>query len=146
MRFIILFLLLTSGYANAHQFTPTYPELEMSHIAGVLKAEMVLFNTRKDIRYYELNVFDEDWNPVRFAIESRVVPMEYQETKNITVYISKKELDKARYICSKSKILLTVREPSISNMFKTKVRHCEVFNNYSAVVPMFNSLERFKFS
>ena len=82
-------------------------------MAGVLKAEMVLFNTREDIRYYEVNVFDEDWNPVRFAIESKVVPMNYQETKYITVYISKKEIDKAKYICSKSKILLTVKEPSI---------------------------------
>ena len=113
MRFIILFLLLTSGYASAHQFTPTYPKLEMSHMAGVYKTEMVLFNTREDIRYYEVNVFDEDWNPVRFAIESKVVPMDYQETKYITVYISKKEINKAKYICSKSKILLTVKEPSI---------------------------------
>ena len=113
MRFIILFLLLTGGYANAHQFTPTYPELEMSHMAGVLKAEMVLFNTRKDIRYYEVNVFDKDWNSVRFAIESKVIPIDYQETKYITVYISKKESNKARYICSKSRILLTVKEPSI---------------------------------
>lgn len=113
MRFIILFLLLTGGYANAHQFTPTYPELEMSHMAGVLKAEMVLFNTRKDIRYYEVNVFDKDWNSVRFAIESKVITMDYQETKYITVYISKKESNKARYICSKSRILLTVKEPSI---------------------------------
>jgi len=113
MRFIILFLLLTGGYASAHQFTPTYPKLEMSHMAGVYKTEMVLFNTREDIRYYEVNVFDEDWNPVRFAIESKVVPMEYQETKYITVYISKKEINKAKYICSKSKILLTVKEPSI---------------------------------
>lgn len=113
MRFILLFLLLAGGYANAHQFTPTYPKLEMSHMVGVFKAEMVLFNTREDIRYYGLNVFDKDWKSVRFAAESKVVPMDYQERKYITIYISSKEVDKAKYICSKSKILLTVKEPSI---------------------------------
>lgn len=113
MRFIVLFLLLTGGYANAHQFTPTYPELEMSHMAGVYKAEMVLLNTREDIRYYAIDVFDKDWKPVRFATESKIIPMDYRERKYITVYISKKESKEAKYICSKSKILLSVRKPSI---------------------------------
>jgi len=113
MRFIVLLLLLTGGYANAHQFTPTYPELEMSHMAGVYKADMVLLNTREDIRYYGLNVFDKDWNPVRFATASKIVPLDYRERKYITIYISNREVGKAKYICSKSKILLTVKEPSI---------------------------------
>tara|TARA_R110002073_G_scaffold241651_2_gene403723 strand:+ start:751 stop:1122 length:372 start_codon:yes stop_codon:yes gene_type:complete len=113
MRFVVLFLCLLSGYASAHQFTPTYPTLELSHITGVYKAEMLLFNTRKEIRYYSLNVFDEEWNPVRFASGSKLIPMDYQERKYVDIYISKKDVKKAKYICSKSKILKSIKDPSI---------------------------------
>jgi hypothetical protein len=113
MRFIVLLLVLLSGYASAHQFTPTYPKLEPSYITGVYKAEMILFNTRKEINYYSLNVFDKDWAPVAFASESKLFHMEYQERKYVNVYISKKDLQSAVYICSKSKILQSVRNPSI---------------------------------
>ena len=47
MKVFVLVLGLLSGYASAHQFTPTYPELSPSHMTGVYKSEMVLFNTRK---------------------------------------------------------------------------------------------------
>jgi len=113
MRFIVLLLTLLSGYASAHQFTPTYPKLELSHMTGVRKAEMVLFNTRKEIRYYSLNVFDKDWKPVRFASENKVIPMDYQEIKYVNIYISNKDVPNAKYICSKSEILQSVRNPSI---------------------------------
>lgn len=113
MRLIVLLLCLLSGYASAHQFTPTYPTLELSHITGVYKAEMLLFNTRKEIRYYSLNVFDEEWNPIRFASESKLIAMDYQERKYVDIYISKTDVKKAKYICSKSKILQSVRNPSI---------------------------------
>jgi hypothetical protein len=113
MRFIVLFLVLMSGYANAHQFTPTYPKLEISYMTGIYKAEMVLFNTRKEIKYYSLNVFDEEWAPVKFASTNKLIPMDYQETKYVTIYISDKDINKAKYICSKSKILQSVKDPSI---------------------------------
>ena len=113
MRFIVLFLCLLSGYANAHQFTPTYPKLTVSHIAGVYKTEMLLFNAREEIRYYSLNVFDEEWNPIKFATESKLIAMDYQERKYVNIYISKTDVKRAKYICSKSKILQSVRNPSI---------------------------------
>ena len=113
MRFVVLFLCLLSGYASAHQFTPTYPKLEVSHILGVYKAEMVLFNAREEIRYYSLNVFDKDWNPIKFATENKLIAMDYQERKYVNIYISKTDVKKAKYICSKSKILQSVKDPSI---------------------------------
>ena len=113
MRLIVLLLFLTSGYASAHQFTPTYPKLEMSHMPGVMKADMVLFNNREDIRYYGLSVFDNDWKPVKFATESKIVPINYKERKYLTIYLSGKGMQNAKYICSKSKILLSVKTPSI---------------------------------
>lgn len=113
MKFIVLVLLLTGGYANAHQFTPTYPKLEISHMPGVYKADMVLFNDRKEIRYYGVNVFDKEWNPVRFATQSKIISINYKERKYVTIYLSGKGIKNAKYICSKSKILTSISTPSI---------------------------------
>jgi len=82
-------------------------------MTGVYKAEMVLFNTRKEIEYYALNVFDKDWAPVRFATENRLVKIDYEERKYVNIYISKKDVRDASYICSKSKILSSVKDTSI---------------------------------
>ena len=80
-RFIILFLILLSGSAMAHQFTPTYPKLSLSFIQGVYKTEMLLFNSREDISYYVLNVFNSEWKPVKFATENRLVKINYLESR-----------------------------------------------------------------
>ena len=110
---IILFLIGLSGYTSAHQFTPTYPELSLSYVKGVYKADMLLFNSREEISYYSIGVFDKDWKPVKFATENRIVKMEHLERKNITVYIRKEDKEKALYICSKSKTLVDYAQTSI---------------------------------
>ena len=110
---IILFLIGLSGYTSAHQFTPTYPELSLSYVKGVYKADMLLFNSRQEISYYSIGVFDKDWKPVKFATENRIVKMEHLERKNITVYIREEDKEKALYICSKSKTLVDYAQTSI---------------------------------
>jgi len=102
-RTLILFLFL-SGYASAHEWTPTYPELKYSHVPGILKADMFLFNVRSDVGYYEVSVWDEDWNKVSFAAEMRVFPMDYLDRKSVTIYIKESDRNKVTYICSESKI------------------------------------------
>ena len=113
MQAVILFLIGLSGYTSAHQFTPTYPELSLSYVKGVYKADMLLFNNRQDISYYTIGVYDKDWKPVKFATENRIVKMEHLERKTITVYIRKEDKDKALYICSKSKTLVDYAQTSI---------------------------------
>ena len=110
---IILFLIGLSGYTSAHQFTPTYPELSLSYVKGVYKADMLLFNNRQDISYYAIGVYDKDWKPVKFATEDRIVKMQHLERKNITVYIREEDKEKALYICSKSKTLVDYAQTSI---------------------------------
>jgi hypothetical protein len=110
---IILFLIGLSGYTSAHQFTPTYPELSLSYVKGVYKADMLLFNSRQEISYYAIGVYDKDWKPVKFATENRIVKMEHLERKNITVYIREEDKEKALYICSKSKTLVDYAQTSI---------------------------------
>ena len=62
MRFVMLLLglVFTHGYANAHEWTPTYPTLSPSYVEGVSKADMLLVNMRNDVKYFELSVFDND--------------------------------------------------------------------------------------
>jgi len=113
-RSIILFALLClGGYASAHQFTPTYPDLETSYVSGVKVARMSLFNSRQEIDWYSIGVYDQDWNSVAFASTNKLINLPYLERKNIEVYIRKRDAEKVAYICSKSKILSGTKDPSI---------------------------------
>ena len=92
------------GYASAHEWTPTYPELKYSHVQGIMKVDMFLFNARKDVGYYEISVWDNDWNKLSFAAEMKIIPIDYLGRKNITVYVAEENKDRVTYICSESKI------------------------------------------
>lgn len=104
---LILFLIFLSGYASAHEWTPTYPKLEQSFVQSVLVAKMKLYNNRKNVNYYEISVWDEDWNPIRFSTGSNsVIKISYLQRKGVDVYIRKQDKDQATYICSQSKSIL----------------------------------------
>jgi hypothetical protein len=104
-KWILLVLLGFGDYANSHQFTPTYPELVPSHINGVYQTTMILFNRRDDIEYYQINVYDQEWNPVAFAIGQRIIRLPYLERTNFTLYVRNEDKNKVKYICTKSKIV-----------------------------------------
>jgi len=97
-------LLLLSFPAYGHQMVPSHPVLEPSHVSGILKAELDLFNKRKDVEYYELGVFDGDWNPIPFVSAYRVAHVRYLGHLKFDVYIRKADADRATYICSQSKL------------------------------------------
>ena len=56
--------MIVSSYSYAHEFTPTYPIFEPSHVEGILQTRMRLFNKRNDVEYYELDVYDDKWQPI----------------------------------------------------------------------------------
>jgi hypothetical protein len=122
MRSIVILLAFLSGSVWGHQFTPTYPVLEYSFVKGVMKVEMELFNARQDVDYFELSVFDENWNSVAFATDSRIIPLSYLGKKNVTIYIREKDRYTAKYICSESKILSTKQSTVISSKICSKIR------------------------
>ena len=97
-------MVLIGGYANAHQFLPTYPTFEPSFIEGAAYTRMQLFNKRKDVEFYELYVFDKDWNPVTFASENKLIQIKYLETKQVNVYVKNSDLTKVVFICTESKL------------------------------------------
>ena len=90
--------------AMAHEWTPTYPKLSMSHIENVWTTRMKLFNSRNGIDYYDVSVFDQEWNAVPFAVLMNPMSVKYLETKYIDIYIRDKDKSRAVYICSKSKL------------------------------------------
>ena len=87
--------------------TPAYPVLKPSYVSGVAKAEMSLFNYRSDIQYYQIDVFDADWNNVPFATPYRIMKVEYNQRNDFDVYIRNYNLKQAVYLCSTSKIKRT---------------------------------------
>ena len=106
IRFVMtLFMFLTSGYASAHEWLPTYPTLVQSYVEGILQTEMTLYNARQDVEYYEIGVFDEEMNPVSFATAEKIVNVEFQRRKKITVFVRGVDRDRAVYVCTKSKLL-----------------------------------------
>jgi len=101
---IVLILCIISNSAVAHEFTPTYPKLKQSYLEKVLYTTMILFNARKDVNYYSVGVFDENWEVVPFATESKLISVKHLQRKKIDIYIRERDKKRAKYICSKSKI------------------------------------------
>jgi 1,2-phenylacetyl-CoA epoxidase PaaB subunit len=68
---------------------------------------MKLFNSREDTEWYRINVFTKDWDTVPFALQGSqtVVNVKYQQTRWFDVYIRKRDIDRAEYVCSRSKLL-----------------------------------------
>lgn len=122
-RSVILLLVLLSGHLRAHEWTPTYPELRPSHVQGVYAVDMKLFNARQDITYYEISVWDADWNKLPFAAEMRILPIDYLGRRDITIYIREADRDNVTYICSKSKIVSNGEaQSSISSRVCSKIK------------------------
>ena len=96
--------LILSLDAKAHEMTPTYPKWERSHLSGILKAKMELFNKRNDVEYYEVGVFDEGFEPVPFVSAYSVVKLEYLGKVVFDVFINSKDKSRVVYVCSKSKL------------------------------------------
>ena len=127
----VIALLLLGEYASAHQFTPTYPTLRQAHVSDVKVLSMSLFNNRKEIDWYTINVYDKDWNNLAFASTDKLINLNYLERKNIEVYVRTIDSNKVVYICSKSKTLASVKNPSIiTSRICSKVKN-EVFNSNS---------------
>lgn len=92
------------GVVSAHEMTPTYPKLEVSISQNVLQADLTIFNRRQEVRYYEVGVYDEEFNPIEFATKERILELPYLSRKSFTIYIRSSDKQRATYVCSTSKI------------------------------------------
>jgi len=104
MRALLLLALLPFCNAVAHEMTPTYPTFMKSFMAGISVTTLNLFNKRKDVSYYEIGVFTDEWEPVPFVSQYTIIPMKYLDTLSFDVYVSNLSLSSVEYICSVSQI------------------------------------------
>ena len=108
MRCLPLLMLLLCVEVTAHQWTPTYPEFRLSYIGGIHTTDMKLYNNRGDVDYYQIQVFDGEFTPIKFAInggQSDVVNVPYKKTRTVSVYIPSEKKNQVVYVCSKSMLL-----------------------------------------
>lgn len=105
MKKIILSVvgILFSTTAYPHEWTPTYPKFEPSFLDGIVVTTMKIFNKRNDVNYYEISVFDENWNTVPFASSEKILNVPYLSQKNIDIYVRRDDRDRIEYICTTSK-------------------------------------------
>lgn len=89
---------------HAHEMTPTYPVFETSHLSGVYKTTMQMFNKREDVEYYEIGVFDKDFNPIPFVTSYNIIKIKYLGHVTFDLYIRKEDINRATYVCSISKL------------------------------------------
>ena len=101
---IAVMLVLSSSVVSAHEMTPTYPKLTISHLPNVVKTTMEMFNKRADVEYYEIGVFDKDFNPVPFVTSYNIVKIKYLSKVTFDLYIHKDDVPRAVYVCSRSKV------------------------------------------
>ena len=102
-RSVILWVLLCSSVA-AHDMTPTYPKWKMSFIPTAKMTTMQIFNKREDVQWYQIGVFNEDWEPIPFVTRYKIVNVKHLERVRFDVYISNKNIQESKYICSTSKL------------------------------------------
>lgn len=105
MRFLLFLVLLLPKVALAHEMTPTFFELKPSLYNNVYVTEMSFFNKREDAKFYEISVYDKDFNPVSFATADKIFQSKMHSRSTISIYIRKKDLDNVVYICTESKLL-----------------------------------------
>lgn len=121
--FLVFLACMFGGPAMAHQFTPTYPKFESAFVDGVLQTKMEIFNKRREVEYYELGVFNKDWEPVTFASADKLIRVRYLEIKRINVYVKSEDIEKVTYICTESRLRKEdVKDTVISSKICSKVK------------------------
>lgn len=107
-------LCLVSGSAMAHELLPTYPKIKNSYIPNVLTSSVTLWNGREDILYYQVDMFDMEWNPINFyATPSKLLKLDYLGRQKIDIYVGNADAKKEMYICTTSKILPGSRQKTV---------------------------------
>jgi hypothetical protein len=103
-RSIGICLLLFNYAVYSHEMTPTYPKWQISSVQGIKKTTMELWNSREDVGYYEVGVFDGEWKPIPFVTAYKIIKLNYLSKVNFDIYIREKDIVEARYVCSLSKL------------------------------------------
>jgi hypothetical protein len=123
MRFIIA-LLLSASIASAHEMVPTYPAWwNATEANGLLKTNLSIWNRRKDVTYYEIEVFDRNFEPRQFATQEKVIKVNYLQRKTFSIFIKTEDRDNVTYICTRSRLLKdNVQTSGVSSRICSKAK------------------------
>tara|TARA_B100001094_G_scaffold302796_1_gene330355 strand:+ start:1440 stop:1835 length:396 start_codon:yes stop_codon:yes gene_type:complete len=113
---VILFTILGAmlgANAQSHEQTPAYPRILPSHVQDVVKIQLQILNRRKEINYYEVGLFDKNFDEIDFTTKRKIIKIDYEEKIDFDVYLRKSDLHKAVYICTASKILKSNKSRAI---------------------------------
>lgn len=102
-RSVILWVLLSSIVA-AHEMTPTYPKWKMSFIPSAKMTSMEVFNKRADVQWYQIGVFDENWNSIPFVTRYKIIRVKYLSRVEFDIYVNENDAKRTEYVCSTSKL------------------------------------------
>ena len=102
-RSVILWVLLCSSVA-AHDMTPTYPKWKMSFIPSAKMTTMQVFNKRSDVQWYQIGVFDKEWQPIPFVTRYKIINIKYLKRVEFDVYVNQANVKQTEYICTTSKL------------------------------------------
>jgi hypothetical protein len=109
--------------ANAHEMVPTYPKLEPSFIEGLSKTTMTVFNKRPEVEYYEIGVFNKNFESIPFVSSYKIYKIPYLSTVTIEVYIRDVDKKDVTYICSRSKLKKAdLNRTAVSSKICSKVK------------------------
>ena len=73
-------------------------------MSGVWKTTIEMFNKREDVEWYEIGVFNKNFEPIQFVSQYKLFNMPYLSHIKFDVYVSAPDVAAAEYICSKSKL------------------------------------------
>jgi hypothetical protein len=103
-KIVVLIGWLLSSAALSHEMTPTYLKLQPSYVEGIYGTSVSVFNRRDDVEYYEVGVFDKDFNTIPFKTVYKIIKVDYLSQVNVDVYIRSQDVNRTVYICSQSKL------------------------------------------
>tara|TARA_R110000796_G_scaffold3090_1_gene11915 strand:+ start:602 stop:976 length:375 start_codon:yes stop_codon:yes gene_type:complete len=103
-RSVGLVLLLCSSLVFGHEMTPTYPKWKVSFIPTAKMTTMKMFNKRADVKWYQIGVFDKEFEPLPFVTRYKILNVDYLTHVEFDVYINEESAKQAEYICSTSKL------------------------------------------
>lgn len=101
---LIAIIMAACTEAKAHEMVPTYPKIEPSHMSDIYKTTMTMFNKRPEVEYYEIGVFDKNWEPLNFVSSYKIYKIPYLSAVTFDIYIRKEDKNRVEYICSQSKL------------------------------------------
>lgn len=130
MKYIIGFLFfMIPSWCLAHEMVPTYPKLVPSHIDGLHKTTMTIFNKRQEVEYYEVGVFTEEWRPIPFVSNYKIHKIPYLTSVSVDLYVRDRDKNNVTYICSTSKLRAeNITRTAVSSKICSKIIKREGMN------------------